>query len=477
MIAPTKDNQRDRSFNNARSNRNTNDPLGRKLPQAIEAEAAVLGSMILDDRICGDVLERLSPEPHAKFLKESHQIIFKVLIELYDKTQSIDMVQINQKLVDAEMLERVGGLDYLMELAESVPSAVNAVYYAEIVKAKATDRAIIEASHQTIEDVYANNEGDINLLDRAESRIYKIAESNESVTTTECVSEVIQREYDRITSGGLENQGIKTGYFELDDMTNGLQPGEMIIAAARPSMGKTAFAINVCENIGITDKTPCAVFSLEMGRGQLATRMLSSQSGVCSHAIRRNTLSNDNYDSLLKATAQISEAPIYIDDEPGLTLLSMRSKARRLKARHGIKLVMIDYLQLMTAPGHNSRQEEVSAISRGVKALARELNVPVICLSQLNRGSEGREGHKPRMSDLRESGSIEQDADVVMMLHREDYYHRGDEGYDPDNTAELIICKQRNGPTGTVKLHFDGSTTRFNNLATNHQQRQGGRPW
>jgi len=260
--------------------------------------------------------------------------------------------------------------------------------------------------------------------------------------------------------------GLETGFYELDEMTNGLQNGEMIIVAARPSMGKTAFALNVAEHIAANNQKPVAVFSLEMGRQQLAQRLLCSRSTVDAHKLRRNTLSRDDFGRLAQAVGQLSEAPLYIDDTPGLTLLGLRAKARRLAARHDIAAIFVDYLQLMSAPGSESRQQEVSTISRGIKALARELSVPVVCLSQLNRQAEAREGHRPRMSDLRESGSIEQDADVVMMLHREDYYHRGEDGYEMTHVAELIIAKQRNGPTGAVKLQFDGATTRFNNLAS-----------
>jgi replicative DNA helicase len=248
-------------------------------------------------------------------------------------------------------------------------------------------------------------------------------------------------------------------------MTSGLQNGEMIIISARQSMGKTALALNIAEHVGADTKQPVAVFSLEMSKQQLAQRLLCSRSGVDSQRLRRNVLSQEDWERLQSAVGQLSDAPIYIDDTPGLSLLALRAKARRLAARYHIKLVVVDYLQLMSAGGRvDSREQEVSMITRGIKALARELAVPVICLSQLNRSPESREGHRPRMSDLRESGSIEQDADVVLMLHREDYYHRGEKEHSDTNTAELIVSKQRNGPTGTVELYFNSSTTRFGNL-------------
>ncbi|QQE13961.1 replicative DNA helicase [Planctomycetota bacterium] len=432
-------------------------------PHALEAEAAVLGSIILDCRVCGDVLQIIKGA--SDFYKSAHSAIYEVLVELYDKTQSVDMVQLNQRLVDKKLLDQVGGLDYLMELAESVPSATNAAYYARIVRDKAKLRGLIEASGKILYDAYNTDIPVQEMLDKAERQIFEIAEDKESSDEADLTS-LLQETYSMLeNSDGRQMGGVMSGYFEFDEMTNGLQPGEMIIVAARPSMGKTAFALNVCENIAATNKVACAVFSLEMGKQQLAQRLLCSRSGVDSHRLRRNMLSQDDFGKLVMAVGELSDAPLYIDDTPGLTLMALRAKARRMAARHDIKLIMIDYMQLMTAPGAESRQQEVSNISRGIKALARELNVPVICLSQLNRGSEGREGHKPRMSDLRESGSIEQDADVVAMLHREDYYHRGEEDYQMTNMAELIIAKQRNGPCGVVKLHFDGGTTRFNNMA------------
>ena len=432
-------------------------------PCALEAEAAVLGSMILDWRVCGDVLQIV--KGGEDFYKPAHQIIYKVLIQLYDEAQSIDMVQLNQKLVDKQVIDQVGGIDYLMQLAESVPSAVSAAHYARIVRDKSMLRGLIEATGKILHDAYNADIPAAEMLDMAESKIFEIAENTQSSDASD-ISSLIQEVYTKLENAdGRQVGGVQTGYFELDEMTNGLQPGEMIIVAARPSMGKTAFALNVCENIAATNNVPCAVFSLEMGKEQLAQRLLCSRSGVDSHRLRRNMLTQDDFGKLVMAVGELSDAPLYIDDTPGLTLMALRAKARRMAARHDIKLIMIDYLQLMTAPGAESRQQEVSNLSRGIKALARELHVPIICLSQLNRASEGREGHRPRMSDLRESGSIEQDADVVAMLHREDYYHRGEEDYQDNNIAELILAKQRNGPCGVVKMHFDGGTTRFNNLA------------
>ena len=432
-------------------------------PQALEAECALLGSMILDWRVCGEVIQILKGADDL--YKPAHAAIYETLVELYDQVQSIDMVQLRQRLDDKGQLDQIGGLDYLIELAESVPSAASAVYYANIVHEKSALRRLIESAGTILDDCYNSSEPVGELLDKAERAIFEIAESKTTQDAAE-LGELLQETYDNLQSDDGMRTGVETGFFELDEMTNGLQPGELIIVAARPSMGKTALALNMAEHMAATTKQPCAVFSLEMSRQQLAQRLLCSRSGVDSHKLRRNMLTQDDFGKLALTVGELSEAPLLIDDTPGLTLLSLRAKARRLAARNDIKAIFIDYLQLMSAPGSESRQQEVSNLSRGIKALARELSVPVVCLSQLNRAAEQREGHRPRMSDLRESGSIEQDADVVMMLHREDYFHRGEEDYEDNNTAEVIMAKQRNGPTGTVRLHFHGPTTRFHNLAT-----------
>ena len=437
-------------------------------PHALEAEAALLGSMILDWRVCGDVVEIIKGADD--FYKPGHAAIYESLVELYDKHQSIDIVQLNQKLADKQQLEDVGGVEYLMELAESVPSATSAGYYARIVREKAVVRKLIEASGNILYECYNSAEPAGDLLDRAERDIFELAETRVDQNAS-ALSELLQETFDRLQADdGGHVTGVETGFYELDEMTNGLQPGELIIVAARPSMGKTAFALNIAEHVAAVSGQASAVFSMEMSRQQLAQRLLCSRSGVDAHKLRRNLLSQDDFGRLSMAVGSLSEAPLYIDDTPGLTLLELRAKSRRMAARHDVKAIFVDYLQLMSAPGSESRQQEVSVISRGLKALARELSVPVVCLSQLNRQAESREGHRPRMSDLRESGSIEQDADVVMMLHRESYYHRSDpewEQANPErvNEAEVIIAKQRNGPTGTVHLVFDGATTRFKNMA------------
>lgn len=438
-------------------------PSDKLLPQALEAEYALLGSMILDWRVIGDVLSIVKSEHH--FYKPEHAAIYKVLVELYDRSQSLDMVQLRQRLADLGQLEQVGGVEHLIELVESVPSAASADYYARIVRDKAVLRQLIEEAGHILEDAYHSSDPVQEVLDKAEQRIFRLAQSGSSDEAYH-LKQLLQETYARLEAqDGNAITGIETGFYELDEMTNGLQQGEMIIISGRPSMGKTALALNIAEHAAATTHQPVMIFSLEMSRQQLAQRLLCSRSGVDSHKLRRNMLSDDDFGSLAITVGELSEAPLYIDDTSGLTILDLRARSRRMVDRHDIKLIIVDYIQLMSVAGAESRQQEVSAISRGIKGLARELNVPVICVSQLNRSPEGREGHRPRMSDLRESGSLEQDADVVAMLHREDYYHRGEDDYEETHVAELIIAKQRNGPTGMVKLQFNAATTRFHNLA------------
>ncbi len=433
-------------------------------PHAIEAEMCVLGSMMLDPNVIGDVI--LTLRGPDDFSRAAHGSIYKAMVELYDKHAQLDIVQLHQMLVDRDIIESVGGQTYLVELADSVPTAANATYYARLVREKAMVRDLIEAAGDILYDAYNSPDTVRNILDAAEQKIFHIAQSSEQ-TSAEALHDLIQQTMHVLESNdGRSITGVASGFAELDEMTTGLQSGEMIILAARPSMGKTALALNVTEQIAMQGK-PVAVFSLEMGKQQLVQRLLCARSGVDSQRLRRNMLTEREWERLVHACDQLMQAPIYIDDTPGLTALQMRAKSRRLVAKHQVEAIVIDYMQLMSSGARvESRQQEVSEISRSVKAMARELNVPVICLSQLNRAAEQREGHRPRMSDLRESGSIEQDADVIMMLHREEYYNRSDPDWADDHpekvgVAELILAKQRNGPTGTIRLTWDESSTRF----------------
>ena len=438
--------------------------LDRLPPHAYEAEMSVLGSMLFDPAVTGDVIQVL--RDGTSFFGDANRIVFDAMVELYDKYNALDVVQLTQLLTDRGLLERIGGMEHLLEIAESVPSAANAMRYARIVKDKSVQRRLIEAAGEILVEAHHGGDSVRECLEEAEKKIYQIAgqtEQSHAESMRDLVVEVIQAIEQ---SDGRLITGVPTGYPDLDEMTHGLQPGEMIILAARPSMGKTALALNLSEQMAMQGY-PVGVFSLEMSKQALVQRLLSARSGVDSQKIRRGMLSGEEWERLQAACGELYEAPLLIDDTPGLSLLQMRAKARRMASKHGIRAIVIDYLQLMTSGRRaESRQVEISEISRGVKAMARELSVPVICLSQLNRAAEQREGHRPRMSDLRESGSIEQDADIVSMLHREEYYHQADPDWklhNPDKVGltELIIAKQRNGPTGTVRLSWNGATTRF----------------
>ncbi len=424
----------------------------------------LLGAMILDPVVIGDVVQII--RSRDDFYRPANGALYAAMVDLYNTHASVDLVQLNQLLADRQLLEEIGGQAYLVELAEATPSASNAMHYARLVREKAVLRELIGAASEILYDAYHEPDAAVNLLDIAEQKIFHIAQQSEQ-TKAESLKELIEQAMEILESReGQHITGVPSGFVELDEMTSGLQHGEMIIVAARPSMGKTAFALNVAENMALAGHG-VAVFSLEMGKQQLVQRLLCSRAAIDSQRLRRNQLGARDFQKLMGACGELQDAPIYIDDTPGLSLLQLRAKARRLAVRHGLDAIVIDYLQLLTSGRRaESRQVEVSEISRGIKALARELNVPVICLSQLNRGSENREGHRPRMSDLRESGSIEQDADVVTMLHREEYYHQADPDWadlNPDKVgvAELIIAKQRNGPTGVVKMTWVPGSTRF----------------
>ena len=438
----------------------------RKMPESLAAEAAVLGSMIIDPNCISEVIEHLSADA---FYRGENQRIFDALVGLYEKNrgEAIDAVLLRDELEKRKQLEVVGGVEYIAKIMDSVPSSANVMYYAGIVKDKSLLREIIEVTSKILDDAFDESGEPSEKLDEAERKIFAVTDKKITGAAVG-VKDLVTRAYELIERrDGRYITGIATGYFELDQLTCGLQNGEMIVIAGRPSMGKTSLALNIAEHIGVTDKMPVAVFSLEMGRQQLAERFLCTRGEVGAQAVRKGMLSTEDYEKLVEACGQFSEAPIYIDDTSTLTPLELRAKSRRLKSRRDVRCIIVDYLQLMHlgAQRVESRQQEITSISRYVKALARELNIPVVVLSQLNRAPEGREGHRPRMSDLRESGSIEQDADVVILLHREDYYRKNEPDFEPDNKAELIIAKQRNGPTGKVDLIFREKFTRFENAS------------
>jgi replicative DNA helicase len=435
---------------------------GRTMPESLEAEAAVLGSMILDPECIGQVVQQVTT---GAFYRIEHQMIFDAIVSLWEKkNEKFDLLLLRDELKNRSQLEETGGAEYLVKIAESVPSSANVEQYLQIVKDKQMMRELISAAGEVLTEAFETAGDAAEKLDRAEQKMFnvtqkKITGSAVSIKQllTEAFEAIDRREGHHIT-------GLPTGFAELDDLTCGLQNGEMIVIAGRPSMGKTSFAMNIAEHIGADNNISVAFFSLEMSRQQLAERMLCSRAMMDSQIVRKGMINDNQYQELVHAASELSEKPIFVDDTPGITPLELRGKARRLRSRYGIKCVFIDYLQLMSQGGKvESRQQEVSEISRYLKALARELEIPVIVLSQLNRSPEGREGHRPKMSDLRESGSIEQDADVVVLLHREDYYHRGEQDYQETNSAEIIIAKQRNGPTDTIELNFNGTFTRFGN--------------
>ena len=431
-------------------------------PHSIESEMCVLASMMLDKEMIGEIAQRIDREA---FFQADHQIIYDVLLKMYEQNRPIDAVLLREELAKRQLLEEVGGNAYLGAILNTVPSAAHGVHYAGVIREKSLLRQLIAASNDILRDAYAPHEQAELVLDKAEKKIFDIAQKkigNAMVPLETVLHEVFEMLAER------GQRGVETGFLDLDDMLNGLQNGEMIIVAARPSMGKTAFAMNLIEHISADSLMATAVFSLEMSKQQLAQRMLTSRGNIDAQKLRKGMLNSHEFHHLATVVAQLSKAPIWVDDSPGLTPLDLRAKCRRLKLQHDIKCVMIDYMQLMDNPGPESRQQQISEISRGIKAVAREINVPVIALSQLNRASEGRDGHRPRMSDLRESGSIEQDADVICLLHREDYYRRTEPDFVPDGIAEVIIAKQRNGPTGTVKLTFLDKSTRFENLSTHN---------
>ena len=434
------------------------DAFDRLPPHSIEAEMCVLASMMLDKQLAEQVLSILDAD---SFYLTDHTIIYNVIRGLIIESRPVDAVILRDELKKQNQLDAIGGSPYIAQILGTVPSAAHGMEYAQRVREKSIMRLMIGLADDVTRRAYSGAESADQLLDAAAGEMFKLAERR-ITNPMQHLGDVAAQVYEMLEDKG--RKGVETGFWDLDDMLNGLQPGEMIVVAARPSMGKTAFSMNVMQQVA-AQNVPVGVFSLEMSSQQLAQRMLCSVAMVDAQRVRKGQLANDEYQRLAKVVVQMRKMPIFVDDSPQLTPLDLRTKARRLKHDHDVRALMIDYMQLMDNPGPESRQQQISEISRGIKAVAREIGVPVIALSQLNRASENRDGHKPRMSDLRESGSIEQDADVVALLHREDYYHKADPNYIPTNLAEVIIAKQRNGPTGTVELVFDGNTATFKNKA------------
>ena len=432
-------------------------------PQNLEAEMAVLGSMLLDEEAVAVAIEFLDRDC---FYKAAHKKIFEAAINLYENSKAVDLITLSDELKRNGELEGVGGVSFLTELVNTVPTTANTQHYAKIIKEKSILRSLINNATKIVSLGY-ESEADIQqVLDRAEQLIFDIADRKPRATITsikEIVKDSIET-IDRLYQKKTHVTGIPTGYVEFDIKTAGLHPSDLIIIAGRPSMGKSALALCIAEHAAVVEKSPVAFFSLEMSKEQLVQRLLCSHARVDAQRVRTGYFSQSDWPKLTAAAGKLSEAPLYIDDTAGISVLELRAKARRLKAKHDIQLIILDYLQLMrgTSMRIDSRQEEISEISRSLKALARELGVPLIGVSQLSRAVESRTDHRPQLSDLRESGAIEQDADVVALLLREEYYSPTQEN---QGIAEVNIAKQRNGPVGLVKLTFIKEYTRFENLS------------
>lgn len=438
--------------------------IDRLPPQNIDAEQAVLGAMLIKKEAIAEVSQLLRPED---FYRDAHKIIYEAMLTLFNRNEPADIVTVTNYLNNESKLDKVGGIAFVTALANVVPTAANVIYHANIVREKADLRHLINTATDIAGMAYEAADDVADVIDKSEKMIMEVA-NRQNVSAFTPMKDIVIETFDKInllyeSKGGLT--GIPSGFRDLDALTSGLQASDLILVAARPSMGKTAFTLNIAANVALKSKKTVAFFSLEMSKQQLVQRMLCSEGGIDSQKLKNGDLSNEDWDKLVRTADRVSSAPLYIDDTAGITVMELRSKARRLKAEHGLDLIIIDYLQLMQGRGRggsDNRQQEISEISRSLKAVARELNVPVIALSQLSRSVESRQIKRPMLSDLRESGSLEQDADIVMFLYREDYY-------DPEtankNITEVIVAKHRNGPVDTIKMFFTKQFTRFNDLS------------
>jgi len=436
--------------------------LGRNPPQNISAEQAALGSMLLQEEAILHSIDILKPED---FYQKSHQIIFQCILDLFEKSRGVDLVTLTEELNRKNLLEKIGGVTYLTNLINSVPTAANIEYYIKIIEEKSILRNLINNTTKIISMAYEEKEDAKILLDKAEHLVFEISDRNIRQSFVP-IKEIIQDSYEKIEDLYHREEfitGVPSGYEELDDITTGFQPSELIVVAGRPGMGKTAFCMNIAQYVSIYKNIPVAIFSLEMSKSQLVQRMLCSEARLDSHNLRKGRLVETDWAPLSMAAGRLSSSSIFIDDTAGISCLEIRAKARRLKAQCNLGLVIVDYLQLMQTAGRiENRQQEISEISRSLKSLARELNVPVVAVSQLSRAVEQRIERRPRLSDLRESGAIEQDADLVIFIYREEYYRPKTE---KKGIAEIIISKQRNGPTGKVELTFIKEYAKFENLS------------
>ncbi len=440
---------------------------GNLLPQNIEAEEAVLGAILVNPDVLTKVVETLKPE---SFYKPAHKYVYEAMLQLFNTNERIDLVSVSDVLSYNSKLEAVGGRAFINDLSYKTITTSNIEYYARIVQEKAVKRALINAGGEIVSFGYDMNPIDES-LENAEKLIFDIA-SKKATTDLSHIKDLVMNSYQKMEyryEHRDELIGLRTDFYELDNMTSGLQKSDLIILAARPSMGKTAFALNIAQNVAIKEKVPVAIFSLEMSKEQLVQRMLCSQAEVDTQRIKTGNMNQKDWDKIVNAMNDFANAPIFIDDTSGCTLTDIRAKCRRLKMEQkDLGLVVIDYLQLMEGTGREDRMQQISAISRGLKTLARELDVPVIALSQLSRAVESRTDKRPMLSDLRESGAIEQDADIVMFIYRDEYYKKNDEEAEVAKAAskgesEIIIAKHRNGPVGKVDLLFQANITKFKN--------------
>jgi replicative DNA helicase len=436
-------------------------------PHSVEAEQSVLGGILFSPDAFNKIIELIRPDD---FYRGPHKHIFEAMTELYNKSEPIDIITVSEMMSDKGVLEAAGGRPYLMDLAMSVATAENIVYYARIIRNKGLLRALISAGNEIASHCYETNDAE-QAIDMAQQSIFQLAQHGIPNDLTH-IKDILPESWEQIeercaNKGSL--MGVSTGFYDLDNYTSGLQKSDLIILAARPSMGKTAFCLNIVSHVALREQKPVLVFSLEMGKEQLVLRMLCAEAEIDAQKIKTGEISEHEFPKLTQAMGKLGDAPIYIDDTPGMTVMEMRAKARKVQMESGgdLGLIVIDYLQLMQGPGGGggsdaNRTQEISAISRGLKGLARELKVPVMALSQLSRAVESRQDKKPMLSDLRESGAIEQDADLVMFIYRDEYYNKDSER---PGTADIIIAKHRNGAVGEISLLFRNSITRFLNPA------------
>ncbi len=448
----------------------TAEELGKIPPQAIDLEEAVLGAMLLESAAVNAAIDILKPE---SFYKEAHKRIFSVIIDLFQRSEPIDLLTVTHGLRQSGDLDLVGGPYYVAQLTTRIASTANIEQHARIVAQKYIQRELIRVSGSIMKDAFEDTTDVFDLLDRAESQLFEVAEGNirKSYDTMGSLVHEAVRGIDAARDNKDGVSGVPSGFTDLDRVTGGWQRSDMVVLAARPGMGKTAFVLSMARNMAVDHKVPVAVFSLEMAGVQLVNRLIASETGISSEKLRKGTLGDAEYQMLHQRIGKLAEAPLFIDDTPAISIFELRAKCRRLKAQHGIDMVIIDYLQLMTAGGDNrgNREQEISQISRSIKSIAKELNVPIIALSQLSRSVETRGGdRRPILSDLRESGAIEQDADIVCFIYRAEYYGFTDvkdhpQGKDPRGLGELIIAKHRNGALETIDLRFNGALARFSN--------------